>query len=163
MNWDAIGAIAEGIGALAVVITLVYLATQVKYAKSAAADTNRLMRATGVRDMSLVLAQNDELRRSLIRTFKTDDYYKEFATRFDVDSIDTERVDFVAHYYFWLHWGQYNTTSTEKDLEELRHIIGGLYSLPAINYAWNNSPYGKQEFEEDFVRFVDSIIQSEDA
>ena len=74
MNWDAIGAIAEGIGALAVVITLAYLAIQVKYAKSASADTNRLMRATGVRDMTLALAQNDELRRSLIRTFNLDPY-----------------------------------------------------------------------------------------
>jgi hypothetical protein len=47
MNWEAIGA-------LAVVATLVYLATQVRYAKQAAADQNRLTRANGVREIALV-------------------------------------------------------------------------------------------------------------
>jgi hypothetical protein len=59
--------------------------------------------------------------------------------------------------------GQYNTTSTQKDLEELRNIIGSFYSISAAHYAWNNSPFGKQKYEENFVKFVDSIIQSEDA
>ena len=30
MNWDAIGAIAESLGALAVIISLIYLAAQVR-------------------------------------------------------------------------------------------------------------------------------------
>lgn len=33
MNWEAIGAIGELIGALAVVLTLVYLAVQVRHSK----------------------------------------------------------------------------------------------------------------------------------
>ena len=44
MNWEAIGAIGEIVGALAVVLTLGYLANQVRHAKEAAADTNRLER-----------------------------------------------------------------------------------------------------------------------
>ena len=48
MNWDAIGALSEAIGALAVVVTLAYLATQVRYAKITASDSNRLTRASGV-------------------------------------------------------------------------------------------------------------------
>ena len=32
MNWDAIGAIAEGVGAIAVVVTLAYLAVQMRIA-----------------------------------------------------------------------------------------------------------------------------------
>lgn len=162
MNWDAIGALAEGVGALAVVITLAYLAIQVRYAKSAAADTNRLMRASGVRDMTLAQAQNDQLRKSVVRTFKTDSFYEEFAKEFDVERIDAERTDYVAQYYFWLHWGQYSTTSTERDMMELRNIISSFYSQPAILYSWENGPFGKIMFDDDFVAFVDSLIDAGD-
>ena len=39
MNWDAVGAIAETIGGIAVLVTLVYLAVQVRHA-------NRIQRQT---------------------------------------------------------------------------------------------------------------------
>ncbi len=38
MNWEAIGAIGEILGALAVVLTLGYLAVQVRHTRLAAAD-----------------------------------------------------------------------------------------------------------------------------
>ena len=41
MNWEAIGAIGEVLGAFAVVMTLLYLAVQVKYAKNATTDATR--------------------------------------------------------------------------------------------------------------------------
>jgi len=48
MNWDAVGAIGEIIGAIAVVVTLVYLATQVRHARReqqvAAIRANRIER-----------------------------------------------------------------------------------------------------------------------
>ena len=37
MNWEAIGAIGDFVGALAVIITLAYLAIQVRHARDAAA------------------------------------------------------------------------------------------------------------------------------
>lgn len=163
MNWDAIGALAEVAGTLAVVITLAYLAIQVKHAKLATADANRLTRASGVREMTLLLAHNDEVRSSVLKTLGLESYYSEFGEKFSVESQEAQRFDFVAQYYFWLHWGQFSTTSTDKDREELRHIIGVFYSLPAIKHAWNNSPFGKVFFESDFVEFVDSIIGTEDA
>ena len=33
MNWDAVGALAELLGAIGVIVTLLYLAVQVRYAK----------------------------------------------------------------------------------------------------------------------------------
>ena len=47
MNWDAIGAIGEITGALAVVLTLGYFGIQIRAAREAAADTNRLQRCKG--------------------------------------------------------------------------------------------------------------------
>ena len=66
MNWEAIGAMGETVGAMLVLITLIYLATQVRYAKNTAADANRLARARGVCDMQLALVGNDQLLQSSI-------------------------------------------------------------------------------------------------
>ena len=49
MDWEAISAIGEILGAAAVVLTLGYVAIQVRHAKNATADQNRLERARGVR------------------------------------------------------------------------------------------------------------------
>ena len=53
MNWDAIGAIGEITGAIAVVLTLGYFGLQIRAAREAAADTNRLHRSNGVREIML--------------------------------------------------------------------------------------------------------------
>lgn len=48
MNWDALGAIGEIIGAIAVVITLVFLAIQVRYSTRSMDESNRLQRAAAI-------------------------------------------------------------------------------------------------------------------
>ena len=70
MNWEAIGAIGDFVGAFAVIITLAYLAVQVRHAKDVAADTNRLERSKGVRDMMLATA----LDKNFSETIKTVSY-----------------------------------------------------------------------------------------
>ena len=62
MNWEAIGAIGEIVGALAVGLTLAFLAIQVRHAKEAAADTNRLERSQGVRDIMLATSVDSDFR-----------------------------------------------------------------------------------------------------
>ena len=52
MNWDAIGAIAEMLGATAILVTLVYLAVQIKYAHLTSTDTNRSNRVVGIRELN---------------------------------------------------------------------------------------------------------------
>lgn len=158
MNWEAAGAVGEIVGAIAVVITLAYLAVQVRYAKSAAADSNRLLRATGVREMLLSQVQNDDVRSSAIKLMGSEPYYSDFADKFGVENVDVERLDFIAQYYFWLHWGQFSTTKTNKDLAELQNVVSTFYSTPAIRYAWHHSPLGKVMFEKTFVDFVNQSI-----
>ena len=59
VNWEAVGAAGELLGATVVFITLVYLAMQVKSARLTAIDTNRLARAKGVTDMQLAYLANN--------------------------------------------------------------------------------------------------------
>ncbi len=68
MNWDAISAIFEAVGVIAVVISLLYLAFQIRFARLAAADTSRTARAIGVRENVLAMVNNTGLRENWIKS-----------------------------------------------------------------------------------------------
>ncbi|MGE4629445.1 MAG: hypothetical protein AAEC86_03265 [Pseudohongiellaceae bacterium] len=141
MNWEAIGAIGEIVGALAVVLTLGYLANQVRHAKEAAADTNRLERSKGVRDMMLASASNSDLRENLTKGLLLSDYYSEIASKLNMSSNEAASFDWAMLYWFWLHWGQYASTTKDSDVEELRTVINGFYRNPGVRLCWEKSPW----------------------
>ena len=157
MNWEAIGAIGEILGALAVVATLVYLATQVRYAKATATDSNRLERASGVREMVMELARNDSLRSAWIAGAGLDYYFEEFASKFSIPKEDAERLEYTNLYWFWLHWGQFASSKDSQDIKELENVIQKLYLMPPVKYSWENSPVIDQ-LDPTFRSFVDRLL-----
>jgi hypothetical protein len=158
INWDAIGATGEWAGALAVVVTLGYLAKQVKHAKAEAADANRLNRANGVREIHLAVMTNNELRVSGTKAHGLEPYYREYAKELDISADDAARSDTTHGCYFWLHWGQFSSTLDDEGLAELTNVVSSYYRVPAVRYSWDNGPYGKALFEPRFVDFVDDIL-----
>lgn len=67
MNWSALGAIAELVGAVAVVVSLLYVAAQVKAGtRQARYDAGRDL-AARVSDVSLAVAADPELGRLLVQ------------------------------------------------------------------------------------------------
>ena len=46
MNWDAVGAIAELLGAVGVIASLVYLATQIRHSREQMSQNTRAMRSS---------------------------------------------------------------------------------------------------------------------
>ena len=158
MNWEAIGALGEIVGALAVVLTLAYLAIQVRHAKEAPADTNRLERSKGVRDMMLASAADSGLRENLTKGLQLSDYYNEIASNLNMSSDEAASFDWAMLYWFWLHWGQYASTTKESDVEELRNVISGFYRNPGVRVCWEKSPWARPVLEKDFVNFVDEIL-----
>ncbi len=67
MNWDAIGAIGEIIGALAVLITLIYLAVQVRQAKHQLDLNSAQARAILVRDQMMPIATDPSLASIMLK------------------------------------------------------------------------------------------------
>ena len=63
MNWDAVGAIGELVGASAVVVSLLYLAGQVRHGSRVARVTGGEALAAHLRGFTQPLAQNAELNR----------------------------------------------------------------------------------------------------
>ena len=161
MNWEAIGAIGEILGATVVFITLVYLAIQVKYAKSAAADANRLARARGVTDMQLAMLSHPAALASFTSANGMDGYYDRLAEDLGVPREQALSIDGQCIYWFWLHWGQYRSQNSPEDFAELAQTIGRFYQLPAMAYSWENSPFARTLLEPSFVEFVEKSIRDQ--
>ena len=60
MNWDAIGAIGELIGSITVVITVVYLAVQIKLSSKAAISVSTNQSRTAVADVIGAITSNTD-------------------------------------------------------------------------------------------------------
>ena len=158
MNWDAIGSIGEIVGAAAVVLTLAYLAVQVRHAKEAAADVSRLNRGIGVRELLMRKVSDDELRESWIKAEGSADSYGRIAEALGVAPEQGSKIEYDCQCWFWLHWAHWASTKTDADLDELKHIIAGFYSSPPMSTVWALSP-NVQLLEPEFVRFVNSAIE----
>ena len=157
MNWESIATTAEVIAALGVIASLIYVARQLRASQVTAADTNRLSRAHGVREMLMANATNDALRKSVAKAYEFEAYYEQMAAALDLSVDDAARADFHNAYYFWLHWGQYSSTTDPNDLDELKKVFRA-YLIPAFRYSWENSPYAKPVLEPGFIEFVDKIL-----
>jgi len=67
MNWDAISAVGEILGASAVLITLIYLAIQIKQNTAAVATSTYESVMSGFNDVNVIVASNSELASVLDR------------------------------------------------------------------------------------------------
>jgi len=159
MDWGAIGAIGSVMSGVAVAATLWYLAVQVRHAKNAAADQNRLERSRAVREMALMVAANPQIRYDQIRSWGLESYYDDLGAKLNISPERASGVDWANTYYFWMYWGQYSSTTTAEDLQELTHVIEALLTLPSMRGTWETSPFTRPVLEPKFVAFVDAILQ----
>lgn len=67
MNWDAIGAIGEILGAIAVIGTLIYLAAQVRQNIASVKTATYESMMAGVTDINLAVAGNPEVASIMLR------------------------------------------------------------------------------------------------
>lgn len=156
MNWDAIGAIGEIIGAAAVLVTLIYLALQVRQAR-------RMQLAESIR------ATRAE-RREFFTSLRDSPFIPEILEKKanGAELSYSEQTRLTAHhavnwgqlYSAWLHdklglSGGYNTS--------MKANFGYAWSIPGAS-DWMKE-YGQNLFPEEFVkeamRYVDVPGSSE--
>ena len=153
MNWEAISAIAESIGVIAVLITLIYLAIQVR--------------------------QNTEMSRQSILRNQTDRYLNNcyfmagnsgimdifMRSMADPDSVTREEwwrfgsylygmfKDYEEMYYF-------NTSGRQEDYrwESSQRDLRFYLSRPGGRKWWRSQ--GREMLSDQFVEFVDGLITS---
>ena len=158
MNWETIATISQIASAVAVVISLLYLAFQVRFARLLASDASRTARSDGVRTNVLAMANNNELCENWMKSSGLNSAYESLGKELSLNKKGAIQIDNMCQSWMWLHWGQYKSIKTESDLEELENIVSVFYSTPPMLNCWRHSPYGSKVFDQDYVKFVEAAI-----
>ena len=146
MNWEAIGALAELLGAIGVIATLIYLASQIRQnTKSiqAAAFQETMRDMTSLADMG---AQNPELVSAY------------FAGLDDLESLDREvRQRFGSFMLAFFRRVENLVYQTEQGMldpeswEGLREALRRIFSHPGAVDWWRQSSHAFNRPLQDFV------------
>lgn len=159
MSVQELGSIGELVAALATVVTLAYLATQIRYARLAASDASRQARAGSVLEMELLAINNEEFRGVWGKADPST------APRMEVLSeqlgVTADEALLIWHgccAWTFIHWAQYRSMKTAEDSIELENLVRAFYSTPPMVIAWNVDPYLKALLDPGFVEWVDDIL-----
>ncbi len=155
-DWGAIG---EVISAVAVVVTLAYLATQIRYARLTAADASRQARATGVREMQMLTIQEPAFREAWNRAQPgSNERFEALGVSLGITPEEAGLVWHGCCAWYWLHWGQFRSMKTEADERELQNIVRSFYSVPPMSIVWAEDDFMRQILDPDFVAWVDETL-----
>ena len=108
MNWEAISAVGQLIGALAVLITLIYLAIQMKQNTAAVATSTYESTMTGFNDINVIVASTPILASILDRGCMSTD---------ELTEIETVQFNFILRCYanqWWKLFKLYERGSLER-------------------------------------------------
>lgn len=151
MNWEAIGAIGEVLGAVAVVVTLIYLAKQMKINTTAIGQMATHSTLMGRADSQRFLASDPEISRLWwTGHYSPDDLSEEEWRRFFFIQASTVRPIEIAFL-------EYKAGQMASELWEAQH---------QVMLVWGSTPgfrrfmdaYGKT-FQESFRDYLASIVR----
>ena len=148
MNWDAIGAIGEVLGALGVITTLVYLAVQIRQ------NTRAVQGATvnAIKEgQQYELHWSSEIAAAFTKAIESPD---------QMDSIEVWRLSEWLTAAFNARQNeliQYERGLLDPEIwEGSKIIVGVIMSLPWAKKWWNQ--YGRDAYTPRFTAYVDSVI-----
>ncbi len=156
MSLSEWAAIAEVIGAIAVVITLIYLAIQIKHSKESLDANTRAIRGQAISDITRNV--HDQMHM-LIQGHDVATAFQRFATDEQLNPIDAFLLDsvlsavFVARQNEYFQWKQ--GLIDEDVFRSLHHVILTCLGSPNGQHWWDNE--GRRMFTADFVAFVDKL------
>ncbi|MEM8501485.1 MAG: hypothetical protein AAF542_25990 [Pseudomonadota bacterium] len=153
MNWDALGAIAELIGATGVVSTLAYLSVQIRRSTAQARSDAYIKMNDVVREFSFRIADDQELGRLVLSAGKDWDSIST-KDQFRVHIYNMQELSVYESYYFMMINGQIDE-ETYRTREE--HIVRRL-TAPGGRYWWDNFAYN---VDVQFVNRINEQIKNQ--
>jgi hypothetical protein len=149
MNWNAIGAVGEIVGAIAVVATLFYLARQIQHG-------TRMSRAEMTKDLYLA-------SRSAILDLTSNDKLAEiWAEIREFDDADVARRYTFYQSFFRLYELQFNLSNQgllDDSIARSYMLVIRMFSKTKhFDQYWSTA---RNEFHEDFVKYVDEQCAAE--
>lgn len=150
MNWEAMGAIGEVVGAVGVIVSLLYLALQIRQSSNVTRSATRQAISTTQIELVMRIAENPDLRATIGR------WYEDGSTPMQDDDI----CDFMLRramlraYENQYHQFKYGTF----DADMWNTYSDGIKStlLSAKGRAWWEM--NRSQYSSDFVSFVEHEI-----
>ena len=166
MTIAELGSIGEFVSAIAILITLIYLAIQVRYARRATAASLLEQRTIAVREMYLAIATSETLSDAMS---KAEDAVAEGPTGFeatlmDQGSLTRREAHQVSRWYRAMNrvWaGQYQVVTDRWERERYDGGVRTFYSRRLARLFWQEI---KGEIEvSGFMSHVDRLVAERDA
>jgi hypothetical protein len=161
MNWDAVGAVAELLGVLAVFVTLAYLAIQVKYAKDQVQLSIQQVRNSSLRELYLALAQNSGIASAMSKAEQvmTPEIESE-KQLFEAAEFSPEEIAIWQSYQraWWVHWREVIDNRDELSKSQLEHVNLGIATIFTKSSArvYLNS---MGSIKSSTIRYIESQLQ----
>ncbi len=163
MNWDAIGAFAELLGAVGVIASLVYLAGQIRQSRDQMSQNTKALRAQSAQQ------GGDTLQGAIISASSGPAH--EEAVRLGLRDSDGLSEEDAHRFNMWmtnmlmgyenLHY-QYRAGMLDEDRWRLRRSQLGIpFANPAVASWWKKSPNKVEMFGPEFVALVEEILGEE--
>jgi len=160
MNWEAIGAISEMIGALAVVVSLIYLAFQIRqntnqleHNERASIAASASVSATNYRENRVHIYASSELAEILM---------KGSANPESLNEVDRLRFRLLISNFVDANWDMYVQSVATGFSPEVwsahgSKVLGRVLDTPGGRWFWRNF---REEYSKEFCLEVDRILDS---
>ena len=154
MNWEAIGAIGEIIGAVAVLVTLIYLATQVRQNTNAVRTSGVSAWIDATHAFNAFAIQNAEFLNDAYTQSRALSESEELRFHFQMAQLGN---GFEAVYLFYLG-GTLDKTFFESKMRTMRWR---LLQSPGVRAWWDAT--ADELYDERFVGYVNQQLGEDDA
>ncbi len=166
MNWEAIGAIAELLGSLAVFLTLIYLAVQVRHAREDVRRSVRQNRAEVSRERLIIRATDQRLNELIVKAqdafgddVRSNPFIAALIEKAQFSPSDACAV-FMELNAEWQYRVQVVSSIEElSDGERLEfdNTVRAMYGSRALTKAWYQT-HGRN-LNPEVVAYVDRLLQ----
>jgi len=163
MDWEAIGALGEVIGAVAVILTLVYLAIQIK-------QNTRMMedhfRGVDLTAFNAIDESFSRFRSAIASDDKVASLWQMTKKSYSqLEGIDRERADALAWEWFVIYQNMHHRTSQilGKDGSAIKGALKRELQNPGLVEWWKENGDSKLVMFPEFRRLVDEAIEQMDA
>jgi hypothetical protein len=153
--------LAEIIGVIAVVASLVFVGLQIRDNSRAVKDQNRWTRLTEINATARMLAENPEALRANTEASSPAwrSMLQDYADAWGVSFDDAAIVAWTQSTYIWTHWARWRAMKTKQDEVELKNIVTVYYSMEPMASDIRH-PTARALYDPEFIDWVDDILKS---
>ncbi len=161
MTLENLANLAEIIGVIAVVASLVFVGLQIRDNSRAVKDQNRWTRLTEINATARTLAENTEVLRANVEASSAawKSTAQDFAKAWGVSYEQAFIVAWTQSTYIWTHWAQWRAMKSKQDERELRNIIEVYYNMEPVA-SIIRLPTSRAIYDPEFIDWVDDILKS---